>query len=106
MQRINKHIASIIHTSNLSIPFQEIIDTEFEKDRFLIQTAVSLNQYTLQVGLLYQQHPNKKDSIVNCKIQIFGIQDPLVKKIAEAIIRKEYKNCRHHEKKLLKQRGY
>lgn len=106
-QQINKYIASLLKTENLSIPYDEIIDVDIQiNKRFLVKASVHLNQYSLHIGILYKLNAETQHVDVLGKVKIYGVKDKLLRKIAGEIIRAQYKLCRKHEKKMLKEKGF
>ena len=103
VQEVNKVISDILKSTN-RIPYLQKIELDIKQNqRFLVSTSVSMAGYRLDVGLLYKA--NKADGtgcVCQAKMKIYGLRDPLVKKIALAVIKEENKKCRKHEQNLLK----
>lgn len=102
VQEVNKVIADILKSSN-RIPYLQKIRLDIkDNQRFLVSTSVAMQGYRLDVGLLYKANQDNTGCVCQAKMKLYGIKDPLVKKIAIAVIKTENGKCRKHEQNLLK----
>jgi hypothetical protein len=102
IQEVNKVISDILKSQD-RIPYLQKIELDIKQNqRFLVSTSVAMAGYKLDVGLLYKANPDGTGCVCQAKMKVYGVCDPLIKKIALAVIREENKKCRKHELTLLK----
>jgi hypothetical protein len=103
LARIFKMVDASIDTSNLTVPYEQIIDLDLANQRFMVQATTMYHKYTLQVGLLYAQ--DRKNVVVTARVTLLGVKNASAKAIAGNFIEDEFKACRRAELKELSSRG-
>tara|TARA_B100001093_G_scaffold518844_1_gene605230 strand:+ start:653 stop:1117 length:465 start_codon:yes stop_codon:yes gene_type:complete len=97
-----KAVSKLLNINN-KIPYHQIVDIDLPNDRFLCQTTVKIKQYTLKVAILYKS--SAEDVICKGKIIINGVKNISLRQLAVNMTKNEFKACRKHEEKIMKQKN-